>query len=113
MNGLNKSIAEKDKSIANLDKSIAEKEQHTFIIRTTDSIREKLLPLLAAYLGADSKKQQEIRNNIIPLAKALKDAEVKISSIKPHNEENAREQRENIARIQELFTLILKTNVRV
>lgn len=125
MNGMKAVIAQKDASIAQKDMIIADskaviadskavmaqKEQHTIIITTTDSIRAKLLPLLAAYLGADPKKQEDIRNSIIPLARQLREAEQFTRTIQPLTEENRIEQGKSIEIIQEMYALVTKTGV--
>lgn len=106
-------IAKQEAVIAENKSVIAENNENIFIIRTTDSIREKLLPLLAAYLGADPQKQIEIRARIQPLADDLKRAEQVIAGIKPLNEENAREKQKNIDTIHKLYALIRQTKVNV
>ena len=85
----NKAQSEKYKqSAAQKEQSAAQQEQQAFLIGTTESIRTRLLPLLAEYIGASPEKQKNIRDAIIPLAKQLREAEKITEKVQPLTEEN-------------------------
>jgi len=104
-------IAQSKAEIAQSKAVIAQKTQHSLIIRTTDVIREKILPLLAAYLGANAKKQEDIRSALRLLARQLREAEQFTRKIEPLTEENRIEKETSLRIIKEMEDLIAKTGV--
>lgn len=84
-------IAENKAVIAEKDKSIAEKDQRILIIKTTDSIRIQILPLMESYLTASTENRKIIRDRIIELTKQLKKAEIFTQGIEPISETNRQE----------------------
>jgi hypothetical protein len=108
------SIAKKDASIADSKAVIAQLEQHALIIVTTDSVRERLLPLMASYLSMKDPEQRKIiHKNIELLAWELRKAELTIKGIKPLSDINAQEIIKNIKTIGDLYVQLRSININI